>query len=111
MVTYTTLWLDLRDQFVEEHVEEWEAQKCQTGALNDLEGDTKVVYQACIIKRQEDKAITDSKEAATKELPPEQQVAHVERQAGATPMKQTRLPQVWEPPSTLTGLWGVRPSP
>ena len=36
MAMHTTLWLDLRDQFVEEHIEEWEAQKCQTGALNDL---------------------------------------------------------------------------
>ena len=71
MATKATLWLNLQDQFVEEHVEEWEAQKCQTGALNDLERDTKVIYQAHIIKRQEDKAIADSKEAAMKELPPE----------------------------------------
>ena len=71
MAMHTTLWLDLRDQFVEEHVEEWEAQKCQTGALNNLKRDTKVIYRARIIKKQEDKAITDSKEAAAKELPPE----------------------------------------
>ena len=70
MVTHTTLWLDLRDQFVEEHVEEWEAQKCQTGALNNLEQDTEVVHQARVLKRQEDTVITDSKEAAVKELLP-----------------------------------------
>ena len=84
---HATLWLDLRDQFVEEHVEEWEAQKCRMGALNDLERDTEVVYRARIMKRQEDKAIANSKEAATKELLPEQQVARAERQASATPTK------------------------
>ena len=84
---HAMLWLDLRDQFVEEHLEEWEAQKCRMGALNDLESDTKVIRRACIMKRQEDKAITNSKEAAAKELPPERQAAHVERQASTTPMK------------------------
>ena len=39
------------------------------------------------MKRQEDKAITDSKEAAVKELPPERQAAHMERQASTTPTK------------------------
>ena len=34
---HATLWLNLQDQFVEEHIEEWEAQKCWTGALNNLE--------------------------------------------------------------------------
>ena len=65
------LWLDLQDKFAEEHVEEWEAQKCQTGTLNDLEQDTEVVHRALVFKRQEDKVITDSKEAAVKELLPE----------------------------------------
>ena len=84
---HATLWLNLRDQFVEEHMEEWEAQKCRTGTLNDLERDTEVVYWARIMKRQEDKAITDSKEVALKELPPERQVARAERQASTTPTK------------------------
>ena len=34
---HATLWLDLQNQFAEEHIEEWEAQKCRTGALNNLE--------------------------------------------------------------------------
>ena len=68
---HAMLWLYLQDQFVEEHIAEWEAQKCQTGALNNLEQDTEVIHRALILKRQEDKAITDSKEAAAKELPPE----------------------------------------
>ena len=50
-----------------------------TCALNDLEWDTEVVYRARVMKRQEDKAIADSKEAAAKELPPEQQAARAER--------------------------------
>ena len=69
--THTSLWLDMRDQFAEEHLEEWEAQKCWTGTLNDLKQDTEVVYRACIIKKQDNKALADSKEAAAEELPPE----------------------------------------
>ena len=34
---HASLWLDIRDQFAEEHLEEWEAQKFQAAALNDLE--------------------------------------------------------------------------
>ena len=46
-----------------------------------------MVYRARIIRRQEDKLIADSKEAAAKNLLPERWVAHTERQAGATPRK------------------------
>ena len=46
-----------------------------------------MVYRACIIRRQEDKVLADSKEAATKDLPPERQTARVERQASAMPRK------------------------
>ena len=83
----TTLWIDQRDHFAMEHQEEWTEQKEQECALNDLERDTEVVYRACIISRQEDKLIADSKEAAVKNLPPEQRAARTERQAGATPRK------------------------
>ena len=61
-----TLWIDLRDHFAMEHQEEWTEQKEQECALNDLERDTEVVYRARIIRRQEDKLIADSKEAAQK---------------------------------------------
>ena len=67
----TTLWIDLQDHFAMEHHEEWTEQKEQECALNDLERDTEVVYRARIIRRQEDKCIADSKEAAAKNLPPE----------------------------------------
>ena len=81
------LWIDLRDHFAMEHHKEWTEQKVQECALNDLERDTEVVYRARIIRRQEDKLITDSKEAAAKNLPPERRAARVERQASATPRK------------------------
>ena len=70
-----------------EHLEEWAEQKEQECALNDLERDTEVVYRACIIRMQEDKVLTDSKEAAVKDLLPERRAAHAERQAGAMPRK------------------------
>ena len=81
------LWIDQRDHFAMEHQEEWAEQKEQECALNDLERDMEVVYRARIIRRQEDKLIADSKEAAAKDLPPERRVARAERQAGATPRK------------------------
>ena len=37
VATHASLWLDIRDQFTEEHLEEWEAQKFRAVALNDLE--------------------------------------------------------------------------
>ena len=82
-----TLWIDQRDHFSVEHLEEWAEQKEQECALNDLERDTEVVYRARIIRMQEDKILADSKEAAAKDLPPERRAARVERQAGATPRK------------------------
>ena len=85
---HATLWIDQRDQFAEEHVEEWEAQKAQTCALNDLEWDTEVIYRARIIKRQEDKVLTNSKEAAAKKLPPDRQAARAKKQASAMPRKE-----------------------
>ena len=87
MATHASLWLDIRDQFTEEHLEELEAQKFRAAALNDLERDTEAVYRARVIKKQDDKACADSKEAAAQELLPEQQVVHMERQASATPTK------------------------
>ena len=66
-----TLWIDQRDHFSMEHLEEWAEQKEQECALNIPERDTEVVYRTRIIRMQEDKVLADSKEAAMKELPPE----------------------------------------
>ena len=71
---------------------EWEAQKSLTCSLSDLERDTEVIYWACLIKRQEDKEVADSREAVAKQLPPEWQVARAERQAPATPMNPDTAP-------------------
>ena len=82
-----TLWIDQRDHFAMEHQEEWAEQKEQECALNNLERDTEVVYRARIIRRQEDKLLPDSKEAAAKDLLPERWAARTERQASAMPRK------------------------
>ena len=37
VATHTSMWLDIRDQFAEEHLEELEAQKFRAATLNDLE--------------------------------------------------------------------------
>ena len=82
-----TLRIDQQDHFAMEHLEEWAEQKEQECALNDLERDMEVVYRARIIRRQDDKLLVDSKEAAAKDLPPERRAARAERQAGAMPRK------------------------
>ena len=81
------LWIDQQDHFSMEHLEEWAEQKEQECALNDLERDMEVVYRAHIIRRQEDKLLANSKEAATKDLLPERRAARAERQAGVMPRK------------------------
>ena len=83
--THATLWLDMWDQFAAEHHTEWEAQKSLTCSLSNLERNTEVVYRACLIKRQDDKEVANSREATMKQLLPERQAAHAERQAWAMP--------------------------
>ena len=75
----------MRDKFTDEHHTEWEGQKLLKHSLNDLECNTEVVYQECLVKRENDKLVAGSREAATKELSPDRQVTHAERQARATP--------------------------
>ena len=83
MAAHATLWLDMRDQFMNEYLAEWEAQKLLTCLLNDLECNTEVVYREHLIKRENDKLMADSREVAAKELPPERPVqkGRAERQA------------------------------
>ena len=71
VATHASLWLDIWDQFAEEHLEEWEAKKFWAVTLNDFERDTEAVYRVRVIKKQDDKARADSKEGATQELLPE----------------------------------------
>ena len=78
MVAHATLWLDMRDQFTDEHHAEWEGQKLLIHSLNDLECNTEVIYRECLGKRENDELVTDSREAAAKELLPNRQVARAE---------------------------------
>ena len=81
MATHATLWLDMRDQFADEHHVEWEGQKLLTHSLNDLEHNTEVVYRERLVKRENNKLAANSREAAAKELPPDRPTACAERQA------------------------------
>ena len=81
VAAHATLWLDMQDQFADEHHTEWEGQKLLTHSLNDLEHNTEVVYQEHLVKREKDKLVADSRETTAKELLPDRQVAHAERQA------------------------------
>ena len=53
--------------------------------LTTLSANTEVIYQECLVKRENDKLVANSREATVKELLPDRQVAHAERQAWATP--------------------------
>ena len=66
---------------MDEHHTEWEGQKLLMCSLNDLECNTEVIYQERLVKRENDKLAADSREAAAKELPPDQQAARTEQQA------------------------------
>ena len=71
VAAHATLWLDMRDQFVDEHHAEWEGQKLLMCSLNDLECNTEVIYRERLVKRENDKLAADSREAAAKELLPD----------------------------------------
>ena len=85
VAAHATLWLDMRDQFADEHHAEWEGQKLLTHSLNDLERNTEVIYRECLVKRENDELAANSREAAAKELLPDRHAARAERQAGAMP--------------------------
>ena len=78
MAAHATLWLDMRDQFVDENLTEWEGQKLLTHSLNDLECNTEVIYQERLVKRENDELVANSREATAKELLPDRQAAHAE---------------------------------
>ena len=71
LAAHATLWLDMRDQFADEHHAEWEGQKLLMRSLNDLERNTEVIYRECLMKRENHELAADSREAAAKELPPD----------------------------------------
>ena len=81
MAAHATLWLDMWDQFADEHHAKWEGQKLLMCSLNDLECNTEVIYWECLVKRENDELAANSREAAAKELLPDRQAACAERQA------------------------------
>ena len=87
-----TLWLDICKQFTKEHFREWEAQKSQPCQLGALEHDTKIIYHWHLTKRQAEIEAAEGREAAAKQLPPEWQAAHVERQVWAMSVKMDVMP-------------------
>ena len=78
VATHATLWLDMRDQFADEHHAGWEGQKLLMRSLNNLERNTEVIYRERLVKRENDELAADSREATAKELPPDQQAARAE---------------------------------
>ena len=87
-----------------------------THSLNNLECNTEEVYWEHLMKRENDKLVAYSREAAMKELLPEGQAAHVERQAQAMPTNPEGLSQaalypnwVWVPVTTPQGSNPPRP--
>ena len=60
VAAHTTLWLDMQDQFADEHHAEWEGQKLLMCSLNDLECNTEVVYWERLVKGENDKLAANS---------------------------------------------------
>ena len=87
MANHAALWLDIHEQFTEEHYREWEAQKAQLYQPGALEHNTKIAYNRCLTKRQAEMDATDSREEAANQLPPKCQVAHMEKKAQAMPAR------------------------
>ena len=56
---------------MDKHHAEWEGQKLLMRSLNNLERNTEVVYWECLMKRDNDKLVADSREATAKELLPD----------------------------------------
>ena len=68
----------MRDQFADEHHTKWEGQKLLTCSLNNLEHNTEVIYRECLMKRENDELVANSRETTAKELQPDRQAACAE---------------------------------
>ena len=71
VAAHATLWLDIHEQFTEEHFREWEAQKSWMYQLGTLEHNTEIVYCQHLTKRQAKMEAAESRGAAARQLPPE----------------------------------------
>ena len=86
VTNHVTTWLDVHEKFVEEHFQEWEAQKMCPYELGALEHSTEDAYCRHLAKRQAESNATDSHKEA-KKLPPECQVAQNLQKQQATPAR------------------------
>ena len=83
IANHCTLWLDVQEQFVEEHFQEWEAQKTPPYQLGPLEHDSELIG---ILSRGRWRwTLWDSREEEAKKLPPKHQAAHEQWQRQAMP--------------------------
>ena len=87
VATQAMLWLDVCEQFTEEHFREWEAQKSQPCQLGALEHDIEIIYHRHLTKRQAEMDAMNSREKAAKQLPPKQQATQEERRVQAMPVR------------------------
>ena len=88
ITNHATTWLDVCEQFVKEHFQEWEVQKTCPYELGPLENSTEFAYQRLLAQRQAESDATDSCKEEAKKLPLEHQVAWDMRRWQATPAKE-----------------------
>ena len=93
---HATLWLNVCEQFVEKHFQEWEAQKHHPYELGDLEHEMEFPYRRRLARRKAEAEATDSREEEAKRLPPEQQAAREEHRLRATPTRMDVIPSGME---------------
>ena len=103
VINHTTLWLDIRKQFVKEHFQEWEAQKTHPYQLGPLEHDTELAYHRRLTRRQAEMDTMDSREEEAKKLLLECQMVREEQKLQATPVRMDMCPAAME--SSLYPNW------
>ena len=87
VTNHATLWLDIHKQFVEEHFQEWEAQKTHPYQLGPLEHNTELTYHRRLARRQAEMHTVDSREEEAKKLLLECHMACEEQKLQATPTR------------------------
>ena len=85
------MWLDITDQYTEQHHKEWRAQKC-VHDVNTLEHVTEIVYIGRLEDREDECDAAESREAEAQKLPEDCQRARALRQEQAMPRRDRRCP-------------------
>ena len=71
IVDHTTLWLDVCEQFIEEHFQEWEVEKQCPYKVGDLEHKRELAYHRHLTRRKAEAEAANGREEEAKKLPPE----------------------------------------